>query len=212
LSTALSSSATPTPGFPPYGVTPPSVQEQVINCLLGGSPFAGSLTRRTLSANSTVFPIVEPTGATWVAEAQPLPTVTLGDRSYTVVPRKLAGLFSISSELADDSSFGIAAALGDAVRDSMGPELDDGLLNGTGVAPEPVGVIGLAPAVDGADLRAAIFAAVAEIGEDGGTANTLAMSPTPQRPRARRWAPTATRSTPTASPPSPGSTWSRCRA
>jgi hypothetical protein len=175
MSTALSASGG---GFPPSGITPPAVVAEVINCLLGGSPFARSLTRRNLSANSTVFPVVEPTGATWVAEGQPLPTVTLGDKSYTVVPRKLAGLFSLSSELADDSTFGITAALGDAVRDSMGPELDDGLLNGTGTAPQPVGVIGLAPAVDGADLRAAVFAAVAEIGEDGGTADTVALSPT----------------------------------
>jgi HK97 family phage major capsid protein len=177
MSIALSSVAGGFPPSPP-GITPPSVQAEVINCLLGGSPFARSLTRRTLSANSTVFPIVEPTGATWVAEAQPLPTVTLGDKSYTVVPRKLAGLFSLSSELVDDTSFGIVAALGDAVRDSMGPELDDGLLNGNGTAPQPIGVIGLAPAVDGTTLRDATFNAVAEIGEDGGVADTIAMSPT----------------------------------
>jgi HK97 family phage major capsid protein len=174
MSIALSSSGG---GFPPGGITPPSVQNEIINCLLGGSPFARSLTRRSIGANSTVFPVVEPTGATWVAEAQPLPEITLGDKAYVVVPRKLAGLFSLSSELVDDSSFGITLALGDAVRDSMGPELDDGLLNGNGTAPNPVGVIGIAPAVDGADLWSAIAAAIAEIGDDGGTADTIALSP-----------------------------------
>jgi HK97 family phage major capsid protein len=173
-------------GFPPAGITPAAVQQEVINALLGGAPFARSLTRRNLSANSTVWPIVEPTGANWVLEAQPLPVVTLGDRSYSVTPTKLAGLFSLSSELVDDSSFGITQALGDAVKDSMGPKLDDGLLNGNGTPPNPQGVYEIAPAVDGASLRAAISLAVAEIGEDGGAADTVALSPTDAAAEASR--------------------------
>jgi hypothetical protein len=41
-----------------------------------------------------------------------------------------------------------------------------------------VGVIGIASAVDGASLWEAASAAAAEIGEDGGTADTIALSPT----------------------------------
>ena len=173
MSIALSSAGG---GFPTAGITPPEVVAEVINALLGGAPFAASLTRRPTSANSTTWPVVAPTGMTWTGEGQPLPQVVLGDKAYNVVPKKLAGVYSLSNELMDDATISAFSLLGDAVRDAAGPELDAGLLNGTGGV-APVGVVGLATAVSGGDLRTAAFAAAAEIGEEGGAANTLALSP-----------------------------------
>lgn len=176
MSNALTGTAQPAPGFPPNGITPPEVIAEIINALLGGAPFANSLTRRPTSANSTTWPVVSPQGMDWVHEGQPLPTVNLGDTSYNVVPKKLAGVYGLSNELLDDSTISAFALLGDAVRDASGPVLDDGLLHGDG-DPGPIGVVGLAPASAGASLRAAAIQATADIGNDGGTANVLAANP-----------------------------------
>lgn len=51
------------------------------------------------------------------------------------------------------------------------------------MVPLPVGVIGIAAAVDGTSLRAA---AAAAIGEEGGVANTIALSPTDAAAEASR--------------------------
>jgi HK97 family phage major capsid protein len=173
MSLAMSSAGS---GFAPGGITPPEIANEIVNCLVGGAPFAGSLTRRPTSANSTTWPIVEPSGVAWVAEGQPLPVVTLGDKAYNVIPRKLAGTYDLSNELVDDATISVFTLLGEAVRDGAGPELDDGLLHGAG-APEPTGVVALAPETTGASLRAAALTAQAEIGSEGGAADVLALPP-----------------------------------
>jgi HK97 family phage major capsid protein len=177
MSNALTGTALPTPGFPPGGITPPEILGQVLNALLGGAPFADSLTRMLAGANSVTFPVASPTGMDWIHEGQPLPTVNLGDTAYNVVPRKLAGTFGLSNELLADETISAFDLLGTAVRDASGPVLDDGLLHGDG-DPGPVGVVGLAPASTGTTLREAAITATADIGNDGGTANVLALNPT----------------------------------
>ena len=108
--------------LPPYpGITPPEVIGEVINTLLGGSPFANSLTRLTTSANSTTWPVASPQGMDWTHEGQPLPQVNLGDQAYNVVPKKLAGTFGLSNELMEDGAISAFTLLGSAVQDAVGP-------------------------------------------------------------------------------------------
>lgn len=160
------------------GVTcPPEVAAQVVNAVLGGAPFARSLTPRPTSATSLAFPIAGPTGADWVAEAAPLPEVQINDDSYVIVPTKLAGVWGLSNESMADAKLNLGQALGQVVADSAGPKLDDGLLHGDGVAPHPLGVMGIATAADGASLWTAALVAQGEIGDAGGVADTIAMRP-----------------------------------
>ena len=56
--------------------------------------------------------------------------------------------------------------------------MDLGLLRGSGNAPEPNGIIDQAEAVTGPTLIAAAGAGIAAIGEKGGQADTIALSPT----------------------------------
>ena len=64
------------------------------------------------------------------------------------------------------------------LRDSLSRDLDLGVLRRQRRAPEPDGVIDQAEAVSGATLIAAAGAAIAAIGEAGGSADTIALSPT----------------------------------
>ena len=79
--------------------------------------------------------------------------------------------------MVDDASVNISAWIGGAMGDSLSRDLDLGLLGGTG-PPQPGGVVDQADEVDGPTLVAAAAAALAEIGEAGGSADTVLMSPT----------------------------------
>ena len=61
--------------------------------------------------------------------------------------------------------------------DSMGPELDQGLLFGAG-GDEPSGIVAAAPVVTADNLLEGVAAAVGEIGDAGGAADKIAMSAT----------------------------------
>lgn len=157
-------------------LTPPETAAQVVNAILGGAPFARSLSSRPTSSHALAFPIAGPTGMDWVAEGQPLPAVNLNGDSYLVVPMKLAGVWGVSNEALGDSRINLGDALGQVVADAAGPNLDDGLLHGA-AAPDPIGVIGIAPPTTGGSMWDAALVAQGEIGDAGGTADTIAMKP-----------------------------------
>jgi HK97 family phage major capsid protein len=159
------------------GVTcPPEVAAQVVNAVLGGAPFARSLTSRPTASHALAFALAGPTGADWVAEGQPLPNVNVNGDSYVVIPAKLAGLWGVTNEALLDSKLNLGAQLGQVVADSAGPTLDDGVLHGT-AAPDPIGVLGVAPVTDGVSLWAAALEAQGEIGDAGGSADSIALKP-----------------------------------
>ncbi len=84
------------------------------------------------------FPKAGPAGAGWVKELKPLPAVALNDSAADVIAAcKLAGLIELSNESLDDAAPPLGDLVGAAIRDSMGPVLDNGLLHGDGVAPQP---------------------------------------------------------------------------
>jgi HK97 family phage major capsid protein len=160
------------------GVTcPPEVQALVVNLLVGGAPFARSLNPLVTGASSVSWPQASPTGGSFVGEGQPLPSIAFAPEALTVYVRKLAGVFSVSNESINDSTFSIADALGQLVADSLGPVLDTGVLTGDGVAPNPAGVLGAAPVVTSAGLWEGVFAAQGEIGDAGGNATHVALKP-----------------------------------
>src|SRR5262249_8995046 len=155
---------------------PPDVVAQVVNLLLTGSPFAGSLTRYPTTRGEVASPPAGPDKPRWTAEGAPLPVIGLHDAADIVATAKLGEVVLLSNESVSDTSVNLTAQVGTMLADAAGPELDRGLLYGTG-APEPVGVVASAPAVDGTDLAGALTGAIGQIGNADGTASHFAAKP-----------------------------------
>lgn len=159
------------------GVLTPAQVAALLNALVTGAPFAGSLTRAPTATGAMAFPTVAPSGYAWLEELEEVPRLVLNDKSLIVVVAKLIGALPVSSEMWADSEVNITGWVSGALADSLSRDLDLGILGGTG-RPQPDGIIDQAEAVSGADLVAAAGAGIAEIGEAGGSADTLALSPT----------------------------------
>jgi HK97 family phage major capsid protein len=159
------------------GTLTPAQVHQVLNELIEGAAFAGSLTRANTSTGTLSFPVVGPTGFSWLEELQEVPRVVLNDRAVIVTVAKIIGALPVSSEMRSDASVNITTWVSNALRDSLSRDLDLGVLRGTGV-PQPDGIIDQAEEVPGPNLIDAVGAGIAAIGEKGGTANTIALSPT----------------------------------
>jgi hypothetical protein len=153
---------------------PPDVQQFVWVTILTGAPFAGNITPLPTSSGSVAFPTAAPTGADWTAEGQPIPPVTLGDSALVSTPRKLAALLSLSNESIGDAVIPIGNLTAQAIRDAMGPKMDDGLLHGTGTPPQPDGILAHATAAaSGADFRMAVISAWGEVVNAGAPADQV---------------------------------------
>ena len=159
------------------GTLTPAQVWALLNALVVGAPFAGSLTRAMTSTGKLAFPSVAPSGYAWLEELQEVPNVVLNDKALIVAVAKIAGLLPVSSEMRSDASVNITSWVGGALADSLSRDLDLGLLHGSG-RPEPDGIIDQADEVTGPTLTAAAGAAIAAIGEAGGQADTIALSPT----------------------------------
>ena len=151
----------------------------MINLLVGGSPFANSLTRFPTGSVEVAFPTASPDSPAWTAEAAPLPQIGLHDAADIVAVKKLGEILKLSNESISDTQVNLTTTVGNLLKDAAGPELDRGLLYGApGTKPaEPQGVVPASAAADGTTLDAAITTAIGAIGDAGGTANCLAAKP-----------------------------------
>jgi HK97 family phage major capsid protein len=156
-------------------LAPPEVA-QMINLLVGGSPFANSLTRYPTMRAEVAFPTASPDKPAWTAEAAALPQIGLNDDADIVAVKKLGEILKLSNESITDTSVNLTVQVGNLLKDAAGPELDRGLLYGS-LAAEPKGVVPNSAAADGTDLAAAITLAIGQIGDSGGAATHLAMKP-----------------------------------
>jgi HK97 family phage major capsid protein len=159
------------------GTLTPAQVWALLNALIEGAPFAASLTRAETATGKMAFPTVAPSGYSWLEELEEVPRLVLNDKAVIVAVAKIIGALPVSSEMFADAAVNITAWVGTALADSLSRDLDLGLLNGSG-KPEPDGIIAQADEVSGATLIAAAGAGIAAIGEAGGTADTIAMSPT----------------------------------
>ncbi len=159
------------------GVLTPAEVAALLNALVSGAPFAASLTRAETATGRLAFPTVAPSGYSWLEELQQVPSLVLNDKTLIVAVCKVAGLLPVSAEMQSDAAVNITTWVTGALADSLSRDLDLGLLNGTG-SPQPDGIIAQADAVSGPTLIGAAGAAIAAIGEAGGAASTIAMSPT----------------------------------
>src|SRR5215471_13334802 len=156
-------------------LAPPDVAA-MINLLIGGAPFADSLTRYPTIRAEVAFPTASPDKPVWTVEAAALPQIGLGDAAAIVAVKKLGEILKLSNESLTDTSVNLTAQVGNMLKDAAGPELDRGLLYGT-LAAEPHGVVPASAAADGTTLDAAITTDIGAIGDAGGTANCLAAKP-----------------------------------
>jgi hypothetical protein len=153
---------------------PPDVVAQIFVTILTGAPFAQALTPLPTSSGSVVFPQAAPAGGNWTLEGSALPAVTMNDAALVSTPRKLAALIALSNESLDDSSIPIGDLTGAAIRDSVAPILDDGLLHGTGTPPQPSGILAVATAAaNKPDLRQAIVGCWGELLASGAPADSV---------------------------------------
>lgn len=159
------------------GVLTPAQVHELLNALIEGAPFAGSLTRATTSTGKLAFPTVAPTGYSWLAELAEVPRLVLDDKSLIVAVKKIIGALPLSSEMLSDATVNVTGWVSGALGDSLSRDMDLGLLEGAGGS-EPTGIIAQAEAATGATLLAAAGAGIAAIGEKGGVADTIALSPT----------------------------------
>lgn len=158
---------------------PIDAQRQIINLLIGGAPFADSLTRQPTDRSSIGWPTARPSNAAWLKELQPFPEADMGDDAYVVGVAKLGQILDLSNESVSDASINLTGELTTILRDSLSRDLDLGLLLGRGAAQnEPIGVVGVAAEAAGEDLLAAVAVARGQIGDQGGTPSTIALSAT----------------------------------
>ena len=159
------------------GTLTPAQVWALLNALIEGAPFSASLTRAETATGVMAFPTVAPTGFAWLEQLQEVPELTAGDKALIVAVAKIAGLLPISSEMQSDAAVNITTWVQGALGDSLSRDLDLGILGGSG-APAPTGVLGQADEVTGTTLTEATGKAIAEIGEAGGSSNTIAVFPT----------------------------------
>ena len=145
-------------------------------CSSADRPSPPRLTKYPTTRAEVVFPTASPDRPAWVAEASTIPTIGLNDDADIVAVKKLAEILKMSNESITDATVNLTAQVADLLSDSSGPELDRGLLYGS-LPTEPKGVVPNCTAVDGADLSAAITAAIGAIGDAGGTATHIAAKP-----------------------------------
>lgn len=167
-----------TPSFGGH-LVPPDVVARIITTIVGGSPFAASLSRLPTGRTSVAFPVLtDADDPSWVAEMGIIPTLGLDTDAYVVATSKLAGTVLISLEAVDDATFNVSQQTEQILRDTFSAKLDRDLVSGDGQGATPAGVTSIAPEVAGPDLWGAVAAAKGEIANAGGAPSHLALNPT----------------------------------
>jgi HK97 family phage major capsid protein len=157
---------------------PDDVADFIASAIIGGSPFASTLTRRPARGNLAIPTVNAVTGQGWVAEGADLPDVSLDTGSEIVVTKKLGGIVGLTNESIEDTTLDLTGEVRRLVVDAFSVDLDDGLLNGDGLGANPAGVLDRATEVVAPTLTEGIGEAMAEMGEAGGVPTHVAMSPT----------------------------------
>ncbi len=151
----------------------------VVSAIVGGAPFARSLTPLPTNRTAVVFPLVDDVSEpSWGKDLDLIPPIDLESGEYDAAVSRLAGSILISQESIDDTEYPITAQVEQVLQDKFSNKLDRDFIGGVGPHPTPTGILAVAAEVTGADLELAAVAAKAEIGTHGGEATSIAMSPT----------------------------------
>jgi HK97 family phage major capsid protein len=148
-----------------------------VSAIVGGAPFARSLTPLPTNRASVSFPQLDPEDPAWVAELGEIPLLTPDTSEYEVAVSKLAGSILISVESIEDTDFPVTAQTEQVLRDTFSAKLDRDFIGGAGPHPTPTGILAVAAEVTAADWYDAVIKAKAEIATAGGAASHVAFSP-----------------------------------
>jgi len=162
---------------PPWSTMFPAQVVAIVSAIVGGAPFARSLTPLPTNRASVSFPQLDPDDPAWVAELGEIPLLTPDTSEYEVAVSKLAGSILISVESIEDTDFPVTQQTEQILRDTFSHKLDRDFIGGTGPHPTPTGILAVADEVTGADWLAAVIMAKAEIATAGGEASHVAFSP-----------------------------------
>lgn len=173
------------PPAPPPGVTQalwlsafPADVQPVISAIVGGAPFARSLTPLPTSRTGVAFPLADDvTEPAWGKELDEVPVLDLEGGEYDVAVSRLSGSILISQESIDDTDYPITAQVEQIIRDKFSNRLDRDFIGGAGPHPTPTGILAVAAEATGADWELAAVAAKAAIATAGGEASHIALSP-----------------------------------
>jgi hypothetical protein len=162
---------------PPWSTLFPADVVAVVTVIVGGAPFARSLTPLPTNRTSVSFPRLDPSDPEWVAEMGEIPLLTPDTDEYEVATSKLAGSVLISRESIDDTDFPVTAQTEQILVDTFSAKLDRDFIGGVGPHPVPTGILAVAAETTGRDWLAAATKAKAEIATAGGTPSHIALNP-----------------------------------
>lgn len=178
MTTPAPQAAVPGVSKPPWpGAFPADFQGKILSIVVGGSPFSRSCTPLPTRRGSVAFGVLDANDPAWVAELDAIPDLAKNQSTYEVGVSKLAGTILISQESIDDGDFPLTASVTQVLQDTFSHKLDLDLIGAAGPAPVPTGILSVAAASDGADLYAAAVKGKADIGQSGGSATHIALSP-----------------------------------
>ncbi len=162
---------------PPWASMFPAQVVAIVSAIVGGAPFARSLTPLPTNRASVSFPQLDPDDPAWVAELGEIPLLTPDTSEYEVAVSKLAGSILISVESIEDTDFPVTQQTEQILRDTFSAKLDRDFIGGAGPHPTPTGILAVAAEVTGIDWYDAVIKAKAQIATAGGEASHVAFSP-----------------------------------
>ena len=158
-------------------VYPSDISARVLAVVAGGAPFAGTCTRLPTNRSKVAFPILDSADPAWSAELDVIPDLAPTQSAYEVAVSRLNGSLLISRESIDDTDYPVTQQTEQAITERFSAKLDRDFVAGAGPAPTPTGILSVATASDGTDLLLAAVKGKADIGQAGGTATHIALSP-----------------------------------
>ena len=104
---------------PPWASVFPAHVVAIVSAIVGGSPFAASLTPLPTNRSSVSFPQLDVDAPEWVSELGVIPTLGLDADEYEVATSKLAGSILISRESIEDTEFPVTQQTEQILRDTF---------------------------------------------------------------------------------------------
>ena len=109
----------------------------IVSAIVGGAPFARSLTPLPTNRASVSFPQLDPEDPEWVAELGEIPLLTPDTSEYEVAVSKLAGSILISVESIEDTDFPVTQQTEQILRDTFSAQAGPRLHRRRRAAPDP---------------------------------------------------------------------------
>lgn len=150
----------------------------IVNAVISGGQFAGTLTRLNSTLGSVVFPVISAVDEPeWIPEFGVYPTLGLHGEPLVVVPAKIGGTALIPGELWDDMGRNLTVETENVLRSEFSRKVDRDLLAGSGdPAPTPTGILDGAAEVAAPSLWAGVIRAKGQLTAAGGSPSHVAMT------------------------------------